>query len=367
MNHTISDNPKHMRYLKKFDEKWNGSKAVVSEYTLAHEPITIYCSECNTVYKKKYASEAIRFGCPNCYRETRKLNLASTKKKSQTTKEFTDKLEKKFDGQYTLTGAYLGMKTATTIVCNKCNKERRMRPDDLMYRNDKGCPCDAPETLARIERRRKRKIEERLSKRKAAEDRKIAKRIEMQKRKEEFSEMFNLMWKNEYELLAPFDPTKDRVSLRHIPCGRLDNKIVSSLFRGHGCRWCSNRGESKAVIEIARILEKMGFNYIMEVRFPDCKRERTLPFDFGVYEKGELKFLIEYDGEHHYRPMYRRDGEKRLKLVQERDSIKTAYCKSNSIPLLRIKFTEFERVANPIANLKKIISKFNEENFGRLL
>lgn len=361
MNHIISDNPKHMRYLKKFDEKWNGSKSVVSEYTLSKDPIRIHCSECNAVYEKKYASEAIRFGCPNCYRETRKLNLASTKKKSQTTKEFTDKLKDKFEGRYILTGDYKNMKVTTTFLCIKCKKERRLRPDDLMYRTDKGCPCDAPETLARIERRRIRRIEARLAKRQADEERKVAKLIEMRRREEEFSAIFNDMWKSEYELLVPFDPADERVSLRHIPCGRLDYKLVSSLLKGHGCRRCSNRGESKAVVEIARILEEMGLSYEMEVRFPDCKRERVLPFDFGIYERGNLKFLIEYDGEHHYRPMYRRDGERRLKLVQERDAIKSAYCETKSIPLLRIKFTEFERVARPIDNLERIVKEFNEK------
>lgn len=351
MNHIISDNPKHMKYLKKFDEKWNGSKAVVSEYTLAHEPITIYCSGCRTVYEKKYASEAIRFGCPNCHREARKLNLANAKKRNQTTKEFTDKLEKKFDGQYTLTGAYLGMKTATTIVCNKCDQERRIRPDDLMYRESHHCKCYKFKLEEnKVKRQRREELE--------AKERQLALKKKVQRKLDEFGRAFDTIFQDDYELLEEYDGVMSRIKIKHKTCGTTSNKLISSILAGFGCKSCSRSGDSKAVRLICQLLEESGLNYRREVRFPKCRRERVLPFDIGVYRDDELKFLIEYDGEHHYRATRMFGGEDKLKLVRERDRIKTNFCEVNRIPLLRIKFTEFERTADPAGNIEKILKEF---------
>ncbi|MGG4217521.1 hypothetical protein ABEW32_04725 [Paenibacillus jamilae] len=73
-----------------------------------------------------------------------------------------------------------------------------------------------------------------------------------------------------------------------------------------------------------------------------------LPFDFIVYtNKGDV--AIEYDGEHHSMPVdFAGRGEEwaRQKFgeVKRNDRIKTDYCLANGIPLIRIDYTEFDRI-----------------------
>ena len=74
-----------------------------------------------------------------------------------------------------------------------------------------------------------------------------------------------------------------------------------------------------------------------EKRFENCKDKYTLPFDFYL---PELNMCIEYDGEHHYKPIKYWGGEEELKKIEKRDNIKNIYCSENNIDLMRIKYDE---------------------------
>lgn len=105
-----------------------------------------------------------------------------------------------------------------------------------------------------------------------------------------------------------------------------------------GCPSCHmSAGESK----LEEILKKYDLEYKRQVRIPECKYKRVLPFDFGIYENGKLKMLIEYQGEQHYRPFPEWGGEKALKQVQHRDKIKREYCLKKKIPLIEINYEMF--------------------------
>ncbi|WP_158442535.1 hypothetical protein [Paenibacillus polymyxa] len=73
-----------------------------------------------------------------------------------------------------------------------------------------------------------------------------------------------------------------------------------------------------------------------------------LPFDAVVHANGQ-NVAIEYDGEHHSRPVS--FGEKDIRKIRDRfaatqrnDRIKSDYCRANGIPLIRIDYTEFDRI-----------------------
>lgn len=53
-----------------------------------------------------------------------------------------------------------------------------------------------------------------------------------------------------------------------------------------------------------------------------------------------MKYCIEFDGIQHFKPVEFFGGEVGLEGVQRRDNIKTAYCKSKGIKLLRIRYDE---------------------------
>jgi hypothetical protein len=105
-------------------------------------------------------------------------------------------------------------------------------------------------------------------------------------------------------------------------------------LRGNGCPICKN---SKGEIKIANILNENNIIYEKNKKFYNCKYKSLLPFDFYI---PELNVCIEYDGEQHFRSTSFFGGEKKLKLTQLRDKIKTDFCTNNNIELLRIKYNE---------------------------
>ena len=85
----------------------------------------------------------------------------------------------------------------------------------------------------------------------------------------------------------------------------------------------------------------MEIKYEQEMRFLDCRNIRALPLDFYLPQQ---VVAIEYDGQQHFEAVEYFGGQERLEQTQRNDALKTAYCADNNIRLLRIKYTDFERV-----------------------
>ena len=85
--------------------------------------------------------------------------------------------------------------------------------------------------------------------------------------------------------------------------------------------------------------------------FNDLLGERNkLRFDFGIIENNTLSYLIEYDGEQHFKPICfggsytKEELQERFRIRKLKDEIKNEYCKTNNIKLLRIPYTEFDNI-----------------------
>lgn len=132
------------------------------------------------------------------------------------------------------------------------------------------------------------------------------------------------------------------------------------LYENVQCPFCST---SKAEKELFNILKEYGYNYIFHYKFDDCRYIHTLEFDFAVFDDNDnLLYLIEYDGEQHYKPIdFAGKGpewaQKQLEIVQIRDNIKTEYCYKNGIPLIRIPFWERKHMKEYLINkISELIS-----------
>lgn len=109
--------------------------------------------------------------------------------------------------------------------------------------------------------------------------------------------------------------------------------------QGHRCFKCN---ESKGERKVCNYLDSNKYNYKSQYKINDCKNILPLPFDFAIFNNdNQLQFLIEYDGDHHFEEVRGRD---KLEIVQFRDSIKTNYCLSQNIPLLRIPYWDFKNI-----------------------
>lgn len=168
--------------------------------------------------------------------------------------------------------------------------------------------------------------------------------------------MYKLL-KDEYSVLGQYTTARDKILVKHNDCGHeyyvAPDKILNQNRR---CPNCSDFRSSKASKEIESWLTEHDVLFEKEYKFPDCKHQRSLAFDFAVLDSDEhVKCLIEYDGEQHFRPFqYIRDEDTRntkFRDSKKRDAIKNAYCKRNNIPLIRISYLE-QDILKPILELK---------------
>ena len=127
-------------------------------------------------------------------------------------------------------------------------------------------------------------------------------------------------------------------------CG--NTKVISadSLLH-HNTRSCGCETGSIGENIIRELLLSYNYDFEEQVTFKDCLSPlgRPFRFDFGIYSNGELIRLIEYDGEFHYKTSNISSAEN-LQIRKNYDKIKTEYCLSHSIPLIRIPYWERNNV-----------------------
>lgn len=91
------------------------------------------------------------------------------------------------------------------------------------------------------------------------------------------------------------------------------------------------------------ILRKHGVQYRVEVSFPELygtERKNLLRFDFAIYDiDGNIKCLLECQGEQHYKPVEEFGGAYRFNAQVENDELKREYAKKHNIYLIEIPYT----------------------------
>lgn len=107
---------------------------------------------------------------------------------------------------------------------------------------------------------------------------------------------------------------------------------------GKGCPKCKETtGERK----IRLYLENQGIIYTYQKRFESCIYKKILPFDFYL---PNFNILIEFDGIQHFKPISIWGGEKALKSLKIRDNIKNKFASKNNYKLIRINYTELNKI-----------------------
>lgn len=160
-----------------------------------------------------------------------------------------------------------------------------------------------------------------------------------------------------FGLLTAIRPTDNRSNNGSIiweclcDCGNTTYVSFGNLNRKHTMS-CGCRHKSKWELFIADFLQSINVSFKKEKRFNDCRNKSgtdMLPFDFYLID---YNILIEYDGEHHFRPLQHWGGEEKFKTTQENDKIKNNYCNVNNIKLLRLPYTLTEdQIKQKILNI----------------
>ena len=136
-------------------------------------------------------------------------------------------------------------------------------------------------------------------------------------------------------------------------CGNITYVSTSNLTRPNestiSCGCAKSRGEEK----IISALIQAQIPFITQKRFDTCifpDTNKHLVFDFYLPEQN---ILIEYDGEQHFHKVkndrYGYEG------IVARDNYKNQWCKDNNIALIRIPYTDYNKIN--AANMRAIIQK----------
>lgn len=151
-----------------------------------------------------------------------------------------------------------------------------------------------------------------------------------------------LKFKNEYEY---YEYVKEN-NICFLPL-RPDN-AYKKQWRGYlDFLECGSNKESYGERKIRCVLEQYSIKYEREKKWNSCKNINELPFDFYL---PDFNICIEYDGELHFRSSELFGGDKTLTRIKKHDNIKTAWCASNNIQLLRISYLDKKKI-------KEIIEK----------
>ena len=127
-------------------------------------------------------------------------------------------------------------------------------------------------------------------------------------------------------------------------CGNIVSVRTEHLRGQHHGRTisCGCASQSSGELKIIQLLTKHNIDFKTQYRISDFNT--SSPFDFALFQNGELLGLIEYDGEQHFISVDFFGGEEKFKLQQQRDKNKNEWCKKNNIRLIRIPYTDYDNL-----------------------
>lgn len=161
---------------------------------------------------------------------------------------------------------------------------------------------------------------------------------EKQKYTEEYIEDAKKVHKDTYDYSQTiYVNSKSKVDIICKKHGKFSKNAAAHLM-GEGCPICKiSKGENK----IYHFLLDSNIKYITQHKFKDCRFKRHLKFDFYL---PEYNICIEYDGIQHHQPVDVFGGDAEYHRVIKYDTIKTKYCQENNIRLIRINYTDFNKI-----------------------
>jgi hypothetical protein len=270
------------------------------------DKINIICPDHGSF--KQLISVHYRSGCPKCVKS---YKLSSDK--------FIDKCNKVHNFKYNYDSTiFKTTGSKVNIICPNHGIFKQLASD---HQNGRGCPkCSGNHNL----------------------------------HKEELLLIFDDLFESKYTYdLSNYKNGNSIIKALCTEHGSFDVRVVNHK-KGSGCSkcsFCNSKGEDR----ISKILYDNNIKYNGQYRFDDClsPKKAKMPFDFYIEN---LNICIEYDGIQHFEKRFKMTDEDLISL-QERDRIKDRYCEENNIYLIRIPYTDFDKIEEII---KEKIIKNNE-------
>ena len=148
--------------------------------------------------------------------------------------------------------------------------------------------------------------------------------------------------------LIALQPTKERKHGSVVweclcDCGNIHYVTAELLLasKTQSCGCIHSRGNQK----IKQVLQNNNILYIAE--YPIRIQQINYYFDFALLDtNNQLQCFIEYDGILHFEQdsYHGWNNVNNWKKTQQNDCIKNKYCKENNIPLIRISYTDYDKI-----------------------
>ena len=289
--------------------KNNPNIILLDQYKSSREKNFFKCLICNCEWKANVKGVINgNNGCPECGKKKAKETL----KYNITTDDFKNKIKKIFGDKISIISEYTNHNNKINVKCNICNHIWSTKPKSLIAKN--GCiKC------GHIEKGKKHR-----------------------KSHEKFINEINLIHNNRLSVIGIYNTCDDRIDVKCNICNH-EWKPVSGRLLRRGCPKCNF---SKGELLIEDLLKKLNIDFKPQYTFEGLKTKANgVPiFDFAIFDNKNIKCIIEYDGEQHFKAVKKWGGIERLKRQQEIDKFKNNYCYKNNIKIIRIPYTEIKNI-----------------------
>lgn len=316
------------RFIKNLNNKKDGTFILVGRYINSHTKVLIRHTVCGHEWytnPRVILSSAPTKGCPECQRLGNSI----------LSKDFPDVFYSKIDkSEFTLDESvpYKSNTSDIYVYHNRCGN--RFKTYWSTFSHNISCP-NCRDTTSR------RKSQDAF-----------------------ISEVDDIFGKGVYSVLTTYTTALEKVSVKHLKCGRIFSVRAEHLRSGHGCPYCySSLGE----IKVRHILNSLEYSFSEQLKFDACADKKPLPFDFYVKCGDSCKgFLIEYDGIQHFKPFTHFGGDKKYANQKYHDEIKNKFSIDSGIPLLRLSYKDTDDdISTKIQSMYKfVIGKNPTPNSG---
>ena len=130
-------------------------------------------------------------------------------------------------------------------------------------------------------------------------------------------------------------------------CGRIESNS-REMLKDYGkdrCKYCN--GISNGEQKIVDILTEHNISFIHDKPYLGVKTidgGGTVRFDFRITQNSDCDYMIEFDGEQHYRPIPMYDDSLSFEKRKQRDKFKDDWCTEHNIPMIRIPYTRLRKL-----------------------
>jgi len=306
----------HEQFVQEVYELTGDEYTVKSNYIKNDEYITILHNACGNEYPVVPSSFLQGRRCPFCAGYMQK-----------NTEQFKQEVYDIVKDEYTLLSEYEKADTYVQIRHNTCGYEYPITPNGFLSKGTRCPKCNGG----------------------------------IKYTQEDFVSKVYEVVKDEYTVLGKYIDSKTHILMHHNICQHKYPVTPAHFLSGRRCPFCA---ESKGEQKLKEIYTKINIPHDSQYTFDDLKGVGggLLRYDVPTFhdkEKTQLWFLTEYDGIFHYEKQYDDDG---FETLQIHDKRKDEYCKTHNIPLLRIKYDQFDNIESIINNFIQELSNSQQDS-----